>query len=482
MPAGPPAPTTGPPRYRGRDAAASPLYGIVQDHLEDYIVSLRAPSDRRPLPHPAVENSLRSFLECGIPRFGVVRFRCEGCGHDLFVPFSCKRRGVCPSCDAKRAVAGVAYAADNLLPEVPYRQWVLVVPKRIRYFLHRRPEVAGELSRILARAISRHLEREAGPGSPAQIQFIQRFGESLNLHLHVHAVISEGVFSKKAGPLVPGLAFHPADPPSEAELHALTEEIRRKVLKRFTRLGVIPEETATAMLSWPHSGFSLHARVAVAPGEREGLERLLRYCARPALSIKRLRYNRDKGLAIYRTDGRGTGKPKRLEMEAVEFLRRFALLAPPPKRNTVRYYGVLAPSSPLRPLIVHEAQQRSGESNRARLIPALKTPNTLERAKETIRAYSKSWAACLSRIFEIEPLVCPRCAGALVPVAAIFADHELTRLLEHLKLPTEFPKTALPRGDNAFPMTHGPPESQLDPLADQYLGIDEDPNADFLPA
>ncbi len=92
------------------------------------------------------------------------------------------------------------------------------------------------------------------------------------------------------------------------------------------------------------------------------------------------------------------------------------------------------------------------------------------------------------RALEIEPLICPRCAGDLVPVAAIIADRELSRLLAHLKLPTQFPKTAPPTarsGGDAIPMDHGPPEgepeTQLNPLAERFLGIDEDPNADFLP-
>ncbi len=33
-------------------------------------------------------------------RYGAVRFRCPGCGDDVFVALSCKRRG-CPNCDAK---------------------------------------------------------------------------------------------------------------------------------------------------------------------------------------------------------------------------------------------------------------------------------------------------------------------------------------------------------------------------------------------
>ncbi|MBI5211023.1 MAG: transposase zinc-binding domain-containing protein [Elusimicrobia bacterium] len=58
-------------------------------------------------------------------------------------PHPCKRRGLCPSCDAKRAVVTVSNALDRLLPAVPYRQWVLVVPKRLRYFLYQRTATAA---------------------------------------------------------------------------------------------------------------------------------------------------------------------------------------------------------------------------------------------------------------------------------------------------------------------------------------------------
>ncbi len=73
--------------------------------------------------HPCSESSLRAFLECGIPRFGVARFRCKDCGAGRFVPFSCKRRMACPSCDAKRAVVESGHALEELLTDAPYRQW-----------------------------------------------------------------------------------------------------------------------------------------------------------------------------------------------------------------------------------------------------------------------------------------------------------------------------------------------------------------------
>ena len=53
------------------------------------------------------------------------------------------------------------------------------------------------------------------------------------------------------------------------------------------------------MLSWPHGGFSLNAQVRIEAQDRAGLERLLSYCLRPAVSLKRLGYLPEKGLVRY---------------------------------------------------------------------------------------------------------------------------------------------------------------------------------------
>ena len=52
----------------------------------------------------------------------------------------------------------------------------------------------------------------------------------------------------------------------------------------------------------------------------------------------------------------------------------------------------------------------------------------------------RSWAACLARVFEVFPLICPKCRKELLPVPVIFNGHELIRILKHFGLPTDFPK------------------------------------------
>ncbi|MFI5363017.1 MAG: transposase zinc-binding domain-containing protein [Elusimicrobiota bacterium] len=188
--------TPGRAAYRPRDAAESPLYRVVIDHLETYL-SARSVAKDDPS-NSAAEDSLRSFLQCGIPRFGVARFRCKDCGDSRFVPFSCKRRMACPSCDAKRGVVESGHALEDLLPDVPYRQWVFVLPKRVRYFVNRDSRLSGEIDAILARTLTAFFRKRSGApkgAAPAQFHAIQRFGSSVNLHVHVHAALSDGCFS-----------------------------------------------------------------------------------------------------------------------------------------------------------------------------------------------------------------------------------------------------------------------------------------------
>jgi hypothetical protein len=63
------------------------------------------------------------------------RVRCEDCHAETLVAFSCKRRGFCPSCGARRMTDSAALLADEVLPPKPIRQWVLSLPFALRFVL-----------------------------------------------------------------------------------------------------------------------------------------------------------------------------------------------------------------------------------------------------------------------------------------------------------------------------------------------------------
>ena len=63
---------------------------------------------------PFFKDEFEAFLECGILAHGLLRLRCGGCGHDKLVAFSCKRRGFCPSCGARRVAQTAAELIDHV--------------------------------------------------------------------------------------------------------------------------------------------------------------------------------------------------------------------------------------------------------------------------------------------------------------------------------------------------------------------------------
>jgi Transposase zinc-binding domain len=125
--------------YRRRRPERTALYRLVQQHLETWLTRRReADPDGAPLPCH-VERELRGYVECGILACGFARAYCDRCGHDFLVAFSCKGRGVCPSCTTRRMADTATHLVEQVFPQVPVRQWVVTFPKRLRFFLHRDP-------------------------------------------------------------------------------------------------------------------------------------------------------------------------------------------------------------------------------------------------------------------------------------------------------------------------------------------------------
>jgi hypothetical protein len=121
--------------YRRHEADKTVLYRIVAQHLETFLDEVHDHYDK-PLP-AYVEKELREFMKCGLLPYGFLRARCKTCGQELLVALSCKRRGVCCSCNARRMCATAAHLTDRVIPDVPLRQWVLSVPYELRLLLAR---------------------------------------------------------------------------------------------------------------------------------------------------------------------------------------------------------------------------------------------------------------------------------------------------------------------------------------------------------
>jgi hypothetical protein len=292
-----------------------------------------------------------------------------------------------------------AHLVDRVLPNVPVRQWVLSLPFELRRLAAFRADVLSAVGRAFVEAIFAEQRKAVGKaGAEAgAITFVQRFGGSLNLNVHFHVVVIDGVFTFGAD----GRArFHEARPPTPEQIERVARLTYDRALRWLRKHGHLDERDVAERSTEPaaqtaidacaavalrggtfehrgadrtdagtervpdearferrpgpftaeHDGFNVQAAVRIAAEDDEGRERLLRYCARPAFALERLELLAD-GRVAYRLKVPTRRATHRL-MTPVEFLARLAALVPPPRYPLVRYHGVLAPHSKRRASVV----------------------------------------------------------------------------------------------------------------------------------
>jgi len=433
-----------PAPYRPRRPADTPLYRTVQNHLETFLSLCRDDWQQEPVT-PHAERELRRSLECGVLAYGFARVRCDDCGHDFLVAFSCKGRGVCPSCNTRRMAEAAAHLTDHVLPRLPVRQWVLSLPKRLRYPLQHDPEALDSVLRIFVDAIERHL-REHSPGADRKartgaVAFVHRFGSSLNQHTHFHVCVIDGVFEPDPKQ---GARFTEVDGLGAAGAQPVQAQVRRRILRAFVRRGLLDKDDGKEMAQWDHGGgFSLDASVRIEAHDRHGLERLLRYCARPPFAAERLE-EIDAQRLIYHLSKPNPDGRTQIILSPLALIGRIAAWVPPPRQHRHRYYGVLAPNSPLRPAVTAlapHALSPEGESKLAVEAAEEDPPQAIGRSPARYL-----WAMVLARIYEAFPLTCPKCGAEMRIIAFMTEALDVRTILEHIGEPATPPRIASARG------------------------------------
>jgi hypothetical protein len=217
--------------YEPKSPAQTVLHRVMLEHFETFRAEADQLRDGAGLPR-LVEQKFREFLTCGLLAGGFARFRCGECGMDRLVPFSCKGRGFCPSCGGRRMAERAAHLVEHVFPPVAVRQWVLSLPHRVRYLLAWDHALCCAVVVVYLRAVLGFLRRRAGQagvkaGQGGAVAIIQRFGAALNLNVHVHALVLDGVFAQDEDGSV---TFRPLPPPSDDDVAAVLAIVRHRIL------------------------------------------------------------------------------------------------------------------------------------------------------------------------------------------------------------------------------------------------------------
>ena len=349
-------PVHAPHEFRRHEPEKTVLYQVVQEHLNAFLETAEARTgEGRGLPR-YVRNAFRNYLECGILAYGFARLRCPGCGYDTVVAFSCKERGICPSCAARHMSETAAFLVDRVFPRQPVRQWVFSIPRPVRYALARDAGLLGEAVRIFVGEIFRDLQRRAGvrrlrEDACGAVTGVQRFGGALNLNIHFHTLALDGVYM--TDPASGAVRFRRLPPPSSDDLDRVLVRTRRRILELLSKRGLAGGSTGGGVADTddaagdpsalealqgasvqgllglagvtrkvlmsgeladppvepfeppekPFSrnsgdGYNIEAGRRIRTGDRVGLERICRYVVRPPFCQERLRRLAD-GRVVY---------------------------------------------------------------------------------------------------------------------------------------------------------------------------------------
>ena len=109
----------GAPPYQRHRPERTLLYRLVDEYYPAFLEQLTV--EGRSVPG-YVRREFEAYLQCGRLEHGFLRVRCDTCHAEQLVAFSCKRRGFCPSCGARRMAECATLLIDDVLPHQPMRQ------------------------------------------------------------------------------------------------------------------------------------------------------------------------------------------------------------------------------------------------------------------------------------------------------------------------------------------------------------------------
>jgi hypothetical protein len=185
----------------------------------------------------------------------------------------------------------------------------------------------------------------------------------------------------------------------------LAEVFARKVLGFLVRRELLSPEWAERLLSWRHTGFSVHSRVRAKT--KPEAEQVGKYMIQPILAQGRLTFLEPEGKIGYRYDQDARDQET---MDYLEFVARVTSHIPDKGQVMVRYYSLYA------------------NAHRGKMRKAGRNPFVLRLVEEEERRIpSKGWAALIRKphrglrsaamirkVYEIDPMLCPKCGSLVV--------------------------------------------------------------------
>jgi hypothetical protein len=202
------------------------------------------------------------------------------------------------------------------------------------------------------------------------------------------------------------------------DTQALQKLFQHKLLHALRDQGLISDTVIAQILSWQTSGFSVWLGEPIRSDDDRARLFISQYLVKCPVSLERISIIEKDGQEIVRYRGDDSHQ----DFTPLQFLAALQAHIPGVFEQTIRFLGVYSARTR------GARRQRKRDSEKA-LDNSISPDEIL--SKKTV---SKNWARLIKKVYEIDPLICPKCKGPMKIKALIVDHHEIKRLMQNLGL------------------------------------------------
>ena len=288
--------------------------------------------DRMPVIH---KKALRDIADCRSGSFGTLVYQCPDCRTPHIVACCCGNRH-CPGCQQEKMDQWLHKQTAKLLP-AHYFLLTMTLPQGLRRTARSHQRIVYAAMFTCAHEALKKLARDkrfVGSDRIGYLATLHTWGGMLQYHPHLHLVVPGGALS----------ANHDQWLPSRQDLFVHTKPLAKIFKAKFKdamrKAGLLDQiDPGVWKQEWVIDS------QAVGKGQNS-LRYLARYVFRVAISNNRIK-SIDNGRIKFSYKDRREKSWKTMELDAMEFIRRFLQHVLPKGFMKIRHYGFLNPNSKL---------------------------------------------------------------------------------------------------------------------------------------
>jgi len=284
--------------------------------------------------------AMYSIIHCRKPPMGKHIDRCDKCGYYEISYNSCRNRH-CPKCQASKQHEWIGKLEANL-PAVRYFHLVFTLPSELNETVYKYQKFCYDLLfKVSAQTMLQVASRPGFLGAQTGcLSVLHTWGQNLQYHPHIHMLVPAGGLSEDSMEWIKtgNKFFVPVKILSRVFRGMFIQQLEKLHIKRDID---IPGSFSSLKAELYKKNWVVYSKKAFA-GPGQVIKYLGRYTHRIAISNNRIIAHQQDKVDFLWKDYCDHNRWKTMQLDTLEFMRRYLLHVLPVNFYKIRYYGIFS--------------------------------------------------------------------------------------------------------------------------------------------